>query len=452
MGCIGKCVDLSEWQGGVDFGAMYGDLQQFGEPAVYIRYADGSYIDSNFDTNMTNAINSGFSQIGVYHFSRADNGDEARDEASRIVAATRAYNRPNIVIYVDLEDQSRTGVADEVMQAFVTQCQALGFKGGVYASSSWFNAYLSRDFAQGIPAWGAQYGQNTGYQDPNDLPDILFGVWQYSSIGNVAGIDGNADINWVYENYWDAPNPVTAAVDTEAPTSDIPITDCNPCFGDKYNIYLHNVQDNGGSGVQSVKVAVWTLGNGQDDLQWYDMLHSAPDQWMFTVDLKQHGRWLDTYMNHVYIYDGAGNQTFAGAVEISVQDADLKATADVKVEKQIVVDNDSATNRVNVHNIQYTEMSIDEVRVACWKDDEEPVWNNTPLIFDPSNNSYSDNIFIPDRYKGSGKYNVHVYGWNRVNDKNIWLGLDTFTVISQEERDAQQDKIIADLKTELENK
>ncbi|MBC3798008.1 GH25 family lysozyme [Acetobacterium tundrae] len=450
MCALGKGTDVSEWQGGIDFGAMYQDLLSEGEPFCGIRYGDGSYIDSNFDSNMTNAINSGFKQLLTYHFSRADNADEAREEASRIIAATRVYGE-NIIIAIDLEDSSRSDVAEEVAEAFVDQAESMGFKGKVYASTSWWNSYLSKDYFS-ERAWAAQYGQNTGYQDPSDVPDVIFGIWQYSSAGSVAGIDGNVDVNWLLKDWWGVANPVTAAVDTEAPTSDIPITDCNPCFGDKYNIYLHNVQDNGGSGVQSVKVAVWTLGNGQDDLQWYDMLHSAPDQWMFTVDLKQHGRWLDTYMNHIYIYDGAGNQTFAGAVEISVQDADLKATADVKVEKQIVVDNDSATNRVNVHNIQYTEMSIDEVRVACWKDDEEPVWNNTPLIFDPSNNSYSDNIFIPDRYKGSGKYNVHVYGWNRVNDKSIWLGLDTFTVISQEERDAQQDKIIADLKTELEKK
>lgn len=66
-----------------------------------------------------------------------------------------------------------------------------GYKAGIYASKSWFENYIGETW--GYDLWIARY-RNT--LDMNNVD-----IWQYSSNGRVAGINGGCDVNHVYKDY-----------------------------------------------------------------------------------------------------------------------------------------------------------------------------------------------------------------------------------------------------------
>lgn len=78
-----------------------------------------------------------------------------------------------------------------------------------------------------------------------------------------------------------------------------------------------NVSDN--VGVTSVKCATWTETNGQDDLKWRDMTLSG-DVARVYIPFSEHGNAVDNYINHIYVYDAAGNCVVAGVVFCRNQD------------------------------------------------------------------------------------------------------------------------------------
>lgn len=204
-----KVIDVSEWQGSIDFTKVKKD----GVVGVIIRYADGDYVDKYFDKNMKGAKSAGL-HFGAYIFSRASNKSEAEHEATRIYKATLKYN-PDMPLYIDLEDNSKKKYADAVAQAYLAKIKALGGIGGVYANVSWWNNYLTKTADKEPIMWVAQYYKECQYK-----PLSRVGMWQYSSSGSVKGISGRVDMNECYVEYWKKvkPTPTPTPTPTEKKT------------------------------------------------------------------------------------------------------------------------------------------------------------------------------------------------------------------------------------------
>lgn len=192
-----KVIDVSEWQGKIDWAKVKSD----GVVGAIIRYADGDYLDPDFAYNMKNAKANGL-HIGAYIFSRAKTKAGGESEATRLFNACKPY-APDLPLYIDLEDSKLSKYANTVAQAFIAKIKALGGKPGVYANLNWWNNYLTKTAPLSFAMWLAQYNSTMDYKPKNYV-----GMWQYSSSGKVKGISGRVDMNWLYQRYWETPEPV----------------------------------------------------------------------------------------------------------------------------------------------------------------------------------------------------------------------------------------------------
>ena len=195
-----KAIDVSSWQGVIDWKKVKAD----GVIAAVIRYADGSYLDKQFDRNMREAKKYGI-HIGAYISSRAKNTAQAAEEAERLYNAAKNYS-PDLPLYIDLEADSLAGKANALAAAFMKKMDALGAKGGIYANLNWFTHYISAQKFKNRPLWIAQYNTKLTAAHPD-----WYGMWQYSSKGRVSGISGDVDMNHLYVKYWQKPKKAAAS-------------------------------------------------------------------------------------------------------------------------------------------------------------------------------------------------------------------------------------------------
>jgi GH25 family lysozyme M1 (1,4-beta-N-acetylmuramidase) len=185
------CVDISEFQQGINFNKMKND----GIKAVIIRAGYGreaSQKDSMFESHYKNA-KSGNMMIGVYWYSYADSVGDAEKEAR---ACLECINNKSLdmPVYYDMEDNFQTHLSKPTLTAiaehFCNTVKANGYKVGVYANLNWFNNYLDYDKLKAkYSIWLAQY---------NDKAELDCDIWQNHSTGRVSGYGGNIDTNIIY--------------------------------------------------------------------------------------------------------------------------------------------------------------------------------------------------------------------------------------------------------------
>lgn len=115
--------------------------------------------------------------------------------ALRVIGARKPF-----CIYIDMEDKSTEKLGKAKLTAFAKRfCEAIkakGFKAGVYANQNWFINYLDCKALHdaGYSIWCAKYSENK----PNIAAD--YDIWQYTSSGKVDGINGNVDMNYMYND------------------------------------------------------------------------------------------------------------------------------------------------------------------------------------------------------------------------------------------------------------
>ena len=202
-------IDISEFQGNVNFTKV----QQAGIECIIVRYGDpasSNYEDIYFQSNMRQCQEKGF-HFGAYIFSRASSAKEARLEARNMIAACKKF-KYDMPLYIDMEDSRRTKSANEVVLAFLDECDKAGVIGGVYANTNWFTNYINVEKIKDRPLWIADWRERIGHKTP-----AYFGAWQYTSSGKVPGINGDVDLDYFYVEYWKKkkPDPVDEYTDKE---------------------------------------------------------------------------------------------------------------------------------------------------------------------------------------------------------------------------------------------
>ena len=192
-------IDVSKWQGDVD----WDKVKAAGVEFVIIRAGyrgskTGALVeDPNFLKNIRGARKAGL-KVGVYFFTQAVNEVEAVEEASMVLALCEGYNLEYPVI-IDSEGAGGEGRADsldaetrtKVCAAFCETIKNAGYEAGVYASRSWFNANLDVKELDKYRIWLAEYRSTPLYSGYYDM-------WQYTSKGQIDGIEGNVDLNISY--------------------------------------------------------------------------------------------------------------------------------------------------------------------------------------------------------------------------------------------------------------
>lgn len=188
-------LDLSHWQGDVDFEA----LKQSGVEFVFLRAGtksgiDGEYVlDRKFEQNIERANAAGI-PVGIYFYSYANSEEKAYEEAKWVLDKIKDY-QVDLPIAFDWENWSfyndfhlsLLGLSN-MAEVFMKTIEDAGYRGILYSSKS----YLEKAWRkQNRPVWLAHYTSKTNYEGDYEF-------WQLCSDGVVSGIQGYVDINVRY--------------------------------------------------------------------------------------------------------------------------------------------------------------------------------------------------------------------------------------------------------------
>ena len=190
-----KGIDVSQWQGDIDFGKV----RSAGVDFVIIRAGYGRYIsqkDPYFEQNYARAKSAGLN-VGAYWYSYAESEADARAEAAVCMEAIRGkqFEYP---IYFDLEEQSQfsrgKAFCSALVTAFCGEMEKAGYFAGLYISRSPLQTYITSEVAERYALWVAEYGSKCNYGG-------AYGMWQYTSTGKVSGVNGACDCDYAYTDY-----------------------------------------------------------------------------------------------------------------------------------------------------------------------------------------------------------------------------------------------------------
>lgn len=188
-------IDISKWQGDVDFNA----LKEAGVEFVIIRVGTSSgingenLVDSKFEQNINGANKAGI-PVGIYFYSYANSEDRAISDALWVLEQIKDY-KVDLPIAFDWENWSFYNEFNlsffglsNMADSFVKTLRDAGYEGMLYSSKN----YLEDIWFKGdYPVWLAHYTTKTNYEGNYEF-------WQLCNNGRVAGINGDVDINIRY--------------------------------------------------------------------------------------------------------------------------------------------------------------------------------------------------------------------------------------------------------------
>ena len=196
-------IDVSKYQSRLD----WNKIKKSGVSFVIIRIgyrgygAAGNLVkDPMFEEHFTNARNAGL-KVGVYFFTQAVNEAEAQEEAEGCNWALngRMLDYP---IFYDTEASTApggTGRADglgvedrtKCAIAFCERVKELGYKPGVYASTTWYRKRVNYNTLRSrYTIWNAHYGVSSS--------PIGCDLWQGTEKARINGYSGDLDANISY--------------------------------------------------------------------------------------------------------------------------------------------------------------------------------------------------------------------------------------------------------------
>ena len=206
-------MDVSSHQKEIDWARVAASGVQFAMIRVgYRGYSVGSINkDAYFDQNIQGALDNGL-EVGVYFFSQATSVEEAEEEALQTLAWIEGYDITYPVVFdweqVD-QDSSRTKDAEgktttECAQTFCSMVEEAGYTAMTYGSPSKIYAGgLQLEELTQYPFWLAHYTRDWA---PSSFR-YHYHMWQYSSSGEVDGIEGRVDLDLCLTDWstWNQP-------------------------------------------------------------------------------------------------------------------------------------------------------------------------------------------------------------------------------------------------------
>lgn len=184
-------IDVSEHQGVIDWEKVRHHID-----GAILRCGYGSDYpdqdDKQFKRNADECTRLGI-PFGVYLYSYANSIEKAKSEAAHVLRLVEGYELA-YPVYLDLEESGTSDGAVERAQVFGDIIEKAGYWCGIYANLYWWEMIL-KDGLERFTKWVAQYNSECEYTGPH------LDIWQYTSKGNVDGIDGNVDMNECYRDF-----------------------------------------------------------------------------------------------------------------------------------------------------------------------------------------------------------------------------------------------------------
>lgn len=191
-----KGIDVSKWQGEID----WQKVKNAGINFAIIREGYGkkspTQVDKKFKVNIEGAKSVGIN-CGIYHYSYADSISDAKLEAEFCLENIGDYTLEYPVVF-DIEDKEMLKLSSrqrtDICRTFCEEIEKNGYYAMIYTNKNWLDNYLYADeLLKRFDLWLAEwYCEN---------PSYTCGIWQYSEIGIIDGINGNIDFNISYKNY-----------------------------------------------------------------------------------------------------------------------------------------------------------------------------------------------------------------------------------------------------------
>ena len=147
-------IDVSHWQGDIDFSAVKRD----GISVVYMKSSEGkSFIDPDFEKNYSNAKSNGL-KVGFYHYVTAKSVEVAKEQAiffARVIAG----KSPDCKLAMDFEDFGNLSINEinAISKAFLeTLEKETGAQALIYSNAYSAKNIFSEDLTK-YPLWVANY-------------------------------------------------------------------------------------------------------------------------------------------------------------------------------------------------------------------------------------------------------------------------------------------------------
>lgn len=184
-------IDVSEHQGKIDW-----EKVRYHIDGAILRCGYGSDCveqdDEQFKRNADECTRLGI-PFGVYLYSYAKSIRQAQSEAYHVLRLIDGYELA-YPVYLDLEEGDTAYGAVERAVVFGDIIEKAGYWCGIYANLYWWEMILKKGLER-FTKWVAQYNVACEYTGSN------LDIWQFTSKGNVPGIDGNVDMNECYRDF-----------------------------------------------------------------------------------------------------------------------------------------------------------------------------------------------------------------------------------------------------------
>ncbi len=159
------------------------------------------------------------------------------------------------------------------------------------------------------------------------------------------------------------------------------------------------------NGVSSVRYAVWTEKNGQDDIKWYDGICTDNNDYYWAhVNLSQHNNEKGKYIIHMYAYDTAGKLTNPGIVY------DFGTGGPVVTDFHV---GELVSGHFTVMSHVTDILGVSSVRYAVWteKNGQDDIkWYDG--VCTDHNDYYWVHVNYSDHNNEKGKYIIHLYAYD----------------------------------------
>lgn len=195
-------IDVSKYQREIDWDVVAAQGVKFAIIRCgYRGMQTGALVeDPYFRANLEGAKKAGI-KVGIYFFSQATNAVEAVEEASMCIELLDGAEL-DYPIFIDTEGGGGTARADlidadtrtEVCKYFCKTIKNEGYTPGVYSGRYYYYNKVHAEELEEYTIWLAEYRDTPLYTNRYDM-------WQYTSKGTVAGIEGFVDLNVSYLGY-----------------------------------------------------------------------------------------------------------------------------------------------------------------------------------------------------------------------------------------------------------
>lgn len=182
-------IDVSHYQGEIDWETLKSDNPEFPLHFVFIRSTTGDDgVDNEYKTNWKSAKSNGYIR-GAYHYYRPD--ENSAKQAENFIKTVK-LNKGDLPPVLDIEkipnEQSMDSLKSGLKRWLNKVEKHYGVKPIIYSGESFYTDFLKKEF-EGYDLWIANYS----FFEDEIRKEWLF--WQFTDKATVKGIKGNVDVD-----------------------------------------------------------------------------------------------------------------------------------------------------------------------------------------------------------------------------------------------------------------